>query len=140
MPICHRDQLTARSDLRRGRAQHPAAPRILGVTPEKLALAIRTALADAVAAGELAVDVPDEVRIERTRNRDHGDWSTNIAMQIAKGAGMPPRQVAAALAARLGAVSGVKAVDIAGPGFLNITLDAAAAGDCLLYTSPSPRD
>jgi len=99
------------------------------VTPELLVLAIRTALVDAVGAGELAVDVPGEVRIERARNRDHGDWSTNIALQIAKGAGMPPRQVAAALAARLGAVSGVKAVDIAGPGFLNITLDAAAAGE-----------
>ena len=113
----------------RVRFHHEAAPRIVGVTPELLVLAIRTALVDAVAAGELAVDVPDEVRIERTRNRDHGDWSTNIALQIAKGAGMPPRQVAAALAARLGAVSGVKAVDIAGPGFLNITLDAAAAGE-----------
>ena len=113
----------------RVRFHHETAPRIVGVTPELLVLAIRTALVDAVAAGELAVDVPDEVRIERTRNRDHGDWSTNIALQIAKGAGMPPRQVAAALAARLGAVSGVKAVDIAGPGFLNITLDAAAAGE-----------
>ena len=101
----------------------------MGVTPELLVLAIRTALVDAVAAGELAVAVPGEVRIERTRNRDHGDWSTNIALQIAKGAGMPSRQVAAALAARLGAVGGVKSVDIAGPGFLNITLDAAAAGE-----------
>jgi len=99
------------------------------VTPELLVLAIRTAIVDAVAAGELAVDVPDEVRIERTRHRDHGDWSTNVALQIAKGAGMPPRKVASALAARLGAVSGVKIVDIAGPGFLNITLDAAAAGE-----------
>jgi len=99
------------------------------VTPELLVLAIRTAIVDAVAAGELAVDVPDEVRIERTRHRDHGDWSTNVALQIAKGAGMPPRKVASALAARLGAVSGVKTVDIAGPGFLNITLDAAAAGE-----------
>jgi arginyl-tRNA synthetase len=99
------------------------------VTPELLALAIRTALVDAVAAGELAVDVPGEVRIERTRNRDHGDWSTNVALQIAKSAGMPPRQVASTLAARLGSVSGVKTVDIAGPGFLNITLDAAAAGE-----------
>ncbi|HEY8881781.1 MAG TPA: arginine--tRNA ligase [Dermatophilaceae bacterium] len=99
------------------------------MTPELLVLAIRTALVDAVAAGELAVDVPDEVRIERTRHRDHGDWSTNVALQIAKGAGMPPRKVASALAARLGAVSGVKIVDIAGPGFLNITLDAAAAGE-----------
>ncbi len=96
--------------------------------PEKLALAIRATLVEAVAAGDLAVDVPDEIRIERPRNREHGDWSTNAALQIAKGAGMPPRQVAAAIATRLGAVSGVKSVDVAGPGFLNITLDAASAG------------
>jgi len=115
--------------VRRVRAHRVGAPRIVGVTPELLVLAIRASLVDAVAAGELAVDVPDEVRVERTRNRDHGDWSTNVALQIAKGAGMPPRQVASALAARLGAVSGVKTVDVAGPGFLNITLDAAAAGE-----------
>jgi arginyl-tRNA synthetase len=99
------------------------------VTPEELALAIRTALVAAVAAGDLVVDVPDEVRIERPRNREHGDWSTNVALQIAKGAGMPPREVASALAVRLGELSGIKTVDIAGPGFLNITLDAAAAGE-----------
>ncbi len=99
------------------------------MTPEQLALAIRTALAEAVAAGELAVVVPDEVRVERPRNREHGDWSTNVSLQIAKGAAMPPREVASALAARLGALGGIKAVDIAGPGFLNITLDAASAGE-----------
>jgi arginyl-tRNA synthetase len=99
------------------------------VTPEELSAAIRKALTEAVAAGDLQVDVPAEVRVERPRNRDHGDWSTNIALQLAKGAGMPPRDVATALATRLGQVSGVKAVDIAGPGFLNITLDAASAGE-----------
>ncbi|KQZ89022.1 arginine--tRNA ligase [Phycicoccus sp. Root563] len=99
------------------------------MTPEQLAAAIRTALTDAVAAGDLAVDVPAEVRVERPRNRDHGDWSTNVALQLAKLAGMPPRDVAALLADRLGRVDGVKAVDIAGPGFLNITLDAASAGE-----------
>ena len=124
-----RRRQTGRPRVRRVRVHHVGAPRIVGVTPELLVLAIRTAIVDAVAAGELAVDVPDEVRIERTRHRDHGDWSTNVALQIAKGAGMPPRKVASALAARLGAVSGVKIVDIAGPGFLNITLDAAAAGE-----------
>ncbi|MEO8556583.1 MAG: arginine--tRNA ligase, partial [Actinomycetota bacterium] len=99
------------------------------MTPEELALAIRTALAEAIAAGELVVVLPDEVRVERPRNREHGDWSTNVSLQIAKGAHMPPREVASALAARLGALSGIKAVDIAGPGFLNITLDAASAGE-----------
>ena len=99
------------------------------MTPEQLALAIRTALAEAVAAGELAVDVPDEVRVERPKNREHGDWSTNVALQLAKRAGMPPREVATRLAARLGAVEGLKAVDVAGPGFLNITVEAASAGE-----------
>lgn len=99
------------------------------MTPEELSAAIRTALVEAVAAGDIRVDVPAEVRVERPRNRDHGDWSTNIALQLAKGAGMPPRDVATPLAERLGQVSGVKAVDIAGPGFLNITLDASSAGE-----------
>ena len=99
------------------------------MTPEQLALAIRTALAEAVAAGDLAVDVPDEVRVERPRNREHGDWSTNVSLQIARGAGMPSREVATRLAARLASVEGIKVVDVAGPGFLNITLDAASAGE-----------
>jgi arginyl-tRNA synthetase len=99
------------------------------VTPEQLALAIRNALNDAVAAGELAVDVPDEVRVERPRNREHGDWSTNISLQLAKGAGIPPREVATRLATRLGELEGIKAVDVAGPGFLNITVEAASAGE-----------
>jgi arginyl-tRNA synthetase len=99
------------------------------VTPEQLALAIRKALTDAVSAGELAVDVPDEVRVERPKNREHGDWSTNVSLQLAHDAGIPPREVATHLATRLRAVGGIKAVDVAGPGFLNITVEAAAAGE-----------
>ena len=101
----------------------------MGVTPEQLVLAIRTALAAAVAAGELSVVLPDDVRVERPKNREHGDWSTNVSLQIAKGAGMPPREVATAIASRLVAVEGIKAVDVAGPGFLNITVEAASAGE-----------
>jgi arginyl-tRNA synthetase len=101
----------------------------VGVTPEQLAQAIRNALAEAVAAGDFAVDVPDEVRVERPRNREHGDWSTNVSLQLAKDAGMPPREIATRLATRLAAVEGIKAVDVAGPGFLNITVDAASAGE-----------
>jgi arginyl-tRNA synthetase len=99
------------------------------VTPEELSAAIRDALAAAVDAGDLAVSVPDEVRVERPRSREHGDWSTNVALQLAKSAGMAPRELAATLASRLSASPGVKAVDVAGPGFLNITLDAASAGE-----------
>ncbi|GAA1761119.1 arginine--tRNA ligase [Nostocoides vanveenii] len=99
------------------------------MTPEQLAAAIRAALAELVAAGELNVEVPETLRVERPRQQGHGDWSTNIAMQLAKPAGMPPRDLAAKLAAALSPVTGVAAVDVAGPGFLNITVDAASAGE-----------
>jgi arginyl-tRNA synthetase len=101
------------------------------VTPEELSLAISACLKDAVAEGEIALSasaLPDEVRVERPKNRDHGDWATNIALQLAKQAGTNPREFATILSARLKSIDGVSAVDIAGPGFLNITVDAAAAG------------
>ena len=69
------------------------------MTPEELSLAISACLKDAVAAGEIALaasDIPDEVRVERPKNRDHGDWATNIALQLAKQAGTNPREFAAA--------------------------------------------
>ena len=99
------------------------------MTPEQLSAAIRAALVSAVDAGDLTVDVPAAVRVERPRNRDHGDWSTNVALQLAKDAGTSPRDLATTLAARVEGMPGVHAVDVAGPGFLNITLDAASAGE-----------
>jgi arginyl-tRNA synthetase len=99
------------------------------VTPAELSEAVRSVLEAAVAQGELSVAVPQEIRVERPKQRDHGDWATNIALQLAKPAGRPPRDVAAILASRLGEVRGIKSVDVAGPGFLNIVLDAAAAGE-----------
>ncbi len=98
------------------------------VTPETLAAAVRTCLLEAVEAGDLAVDVPAAVTVERPRNRDHGDWATNVALQLAKPAGRPPREVAELLAARLRGVQGIEGVDVAGPGFLNVRLDTASAG------------
>jgi len=82
----------------------------------------------AVEAGELAVAVPETVNVERPKNRDHGDFAVNVALQLAKPAGKPPRAVAELLAGRLRELPGVAAVDVAGPGFLNITLDAATQG------------
>jgi arginyl-tRNA synthetase len=101
------------------------------VTPEELSLAISACLKDAVVAGDIALAaaaVPDEVRVERPKNREHGDWATNIALQLSKQAGMNPREFAAVLSSRLKTIDGVSSVDIAGPGFLNITVDAATAG------------
>jgi len=76
----------------------------------------------------LAVAVPDQVVIDRPKNPDHGDYATNVAMRLAKGAGRPPREVAEALAAELRTTEGIAAVDVAGPGFLNITLAKDALG------------
>lgn len=68
------------------------------------------------------------MRVERPKSREHGDWATSVALQLAKPAGLAPRAVAEILAARLAKIDGVAKVDIAGPGFLNITVDTAAAG------------
>ncbi|GIG30260.1 arginine--tRNA ligase [Cellulomonas marina] len=102
------------------------------MTPLQLAQAVRAALVQAVEDGTLALDpalLPDEVRMERPRQREHGDWATNVALQLGKKAGTNPRDLAADLAARLGATPGVASVEVAGPGFLNVRLDAAAAGE-----------
>lgn len=100
-----------------------------GVTPAQLTSAVVAAVAAAVHAGDLAVPVPETATVERPRNREHGDYATNIALQLAKPAGRPPREVAEAVAVRLRETPGIKAVDVAGPGFLNMTLHAAAQGE-----------
>ncbi|WP_237204051.1 arginine--tRNA ligase [Rothia endophytica] len=102
------------------------------MTPEELSQAIDGVLAEALAAGDLTLQegaALPAVRVERPKNRDHGDWATNIALQISKKVGRSPREVAQVLAGRIGEIKGVSSVDIAGPGFLNIVLDAAAAGE-----------
>ena len=101
------------------------------MTPEELSDAITHVLKDTIAAGQLTLvdgaDLP-QVRVERPKSREHGDWATNIALQLAKKVGKNPREVATVLADKIASIPGVSTVDIAGPGFLNITLDAAAAG------------
>ena len=101
------------------------------MTPEELAAAIRTVLEEASAEGSLALtsaEIPAP-RVERPRNHDHGDWSTNVAMQLAKKAGTKPRDLAELLVPRLEVLDGIVSVEVAGPGFLNIRLDAASAGE-----------
>jgi arginyl-tRNA synthetase len=99
------------------------------VTPAQIAAAIDAAVAACVAAGELAVDAAGGAAVERPKNRDHGDYATNAALQLAKTAGRPPREVAELIAVRLRQVPGIARVEVAGPGFLNITLDTAAQGE-----------
>ena len=98
------------------------------MTPEQLQDVVRTAVSGAVGRGVLAVEVPDEVVVERPKNREHGDYATNIALRLAKAAGRPPREVAELLADELRGHDGIARVDVAGPGFLNITLAQGALG------------
>ncbi len=98
------------------------------MNPAQLALAVRAAVQSAVDDAALAVAVPDDVTIDRPRSREHGDYASPVALQLAKAAGVPPRQVAELLAERLRTATGIASVDVAGPGFLNIRLDVAAAG------------
>lgn len=102
------------------------------MTPEELAEQVIASLKSAIAAGDLACEiscVPTSLKLDRPKNREHGDWASNVAMVISKSAGLAPKVIADALAIHLANVSGIKSVDVAGPGFLNITLDAGAAGE-----------
>src|SRR4051794_7032675 len=100
------------------------------MTPAELSTAVLSALQDAIDAGELPVaDIPASVKVERPKNREHGDYATSAALQLAKAAGRPPRAVAEVLAVRLRELPGVESVDIAGPGFLNLTLQKTAQGE-----------
>jgi arginyl-tRNA synthetase len=89
---------------------------------------VRAVVVAAVEAGELAVTPPAEVTVERPRVKEHGDYATSIALQLAKPAGRPPREVAELLAGRLRQVDGIDEVDVAGPGFLNLRLAQASLG------------
>ena len=104
---------------------------LLNVTPEELSGAIGAILHELVADGSLNLaseEIP-EPKVERPRNRDHGDWATNVAMQLAKKAGTNPRALAQLLTERLTQNPGIASAEIAGPGFINIRLDAASAGE-----------
>src|SRR5437868_11804142 len=99
------------------------------MTPGDLAEAVKTAVRDAVDAGELTVAVPDQVPVEPPKRKEHGDYATAIALQLAKPAGLQPRAVAEIVAARLRDHAGIAEVDIAGPGFLNVRLASGALGE-----------
>jgi arginyl-tRNA synthetase len=99
------------------------------MTPADLAEVIVSAVRDAVADGALEVAVPPTVAVSRPKNPEHGDYASPVALQLGKAARRPPREVAELLADRLRKDGGVARVDIAGPGFLNITLAPDALGE-----------
>ncbi|GAB3133010.1 arginine--tRNA ligase [Amycolatopsis stemonae] len=100
------------------------------MTPAALADLVRSSAVQVLAARGIDDAVlPEQVTIERPRNPDHGDYATNLALQVAKKAGLKPRDFAEALAEAVSADDGVDSAEVAGPGFLNFRLAAAAQGD-----------
>jgi arginyl-tRNA synthetase len=95
------------------------------VTPDGLVEAIASALTD------LHVSPPAEITLERPRQADHGDWSSNVAMATAKAAGRNPREIATALAEALNKNPPpfITAVEVAGPGFLNFRVSPDWRGE-----------
>jgi arginyl-tRNA synthetase len=94
-----------------------------------LAAQIQAAISDAIERGDLIGTVPANIPLERPKNRDHGDYASSIALQLAKPAGKNPRQVAELLKKDLEKLAEVSSVDIAGPGFINIKLNRASQAD-----------
>jgi arginyl-tRNA synthetase len=104
-----------------------------------LATHIREAISRAIQRGELSGEVPDSIPLERPKNRDHGDYASSIALQLAKPSGKNPRDVAELLKTELESLPEVTKVDIAGPGFINITLNRASQAN-LVRTILSSAD
>jgi arginyl-tRNA synthetase len=93
---------------------------------DELSRVITEAIARAITSGEIEASLPDTIPLERPKNRDHGDYATSVALQLAKAAGKNPRDVALILQMQIGTTPLISAVDIAGPGFLNFTLNRAS--------------
>jgi arginyl-tRNA synthetase len=106
----------------------------LRVTPDELSRALFDLVNGLIerrrAAGEeVSLELsPEQVTLERPKLREHGDWASSIAMRVAKPLGSNPREIAGELATALRGIDGVASAEVAGPGFINIRLDAAAAG------------
>lgn len=100
------------------------------MTPAQLSTTIVAALTSLVDDGALTLPdgVPAEVTVERPRQKGHGDYATNVALQLAKKAGTNPRALGELLAKQLEQSDGISAVEVAGPGFLNISVEAGAQG------------
>ena len=105
---------------------------------QALAAAISAAIGAAIERGDLVGTIPVTIPLERPKNRDHGDYATSVALQLAKPAGKSPRAVAELLQASLLALPEVSAVEIAGPGFINITMNRASQAELVSTILSSP--
>jgi len=99
------------------------------VTPADLAELLRNTAAAVLAEHGLdAAALPATVTVERPRNPEHGDYATNVALQLSKKVGVSPREFAGWLADGLAAVDGIASAEVAGPGFVNLRIAASAQG------------
>ena len=110
------------------------SPNSIELAPHQLlAAAILESVKAAIAKGELPAELSsnralDEITLERPKNREHGDYATSIALALAKVAGKAPRQIAEIIATSLKSSEIIERIEIAGPGFINITLVKASQG------------
>src|SRR6185312_10469094 len=115
---CHRNGFGAR------------APQPIGwtlVTPADLAELLKTTAAAVLAERGLdAAALPQTVTVERPRNPEHGDYASNLALQLGKKVGANPRELAGWLAEALSQADGIASAEVAGPGFINMRLEASA--------------
>ena len=107
---------------------------------EQLEAAIKAALEQAINAGSLSGQIPATIKLERPKDRDHGDYATSIALQLAKPAGKNPRDVAQIICDLLAGTDGISQVDIAGPGFINITLNRANQAELVTTILKATKD
>ncbi|KRD19823.1 arginine--tRNA ligase [Mycobacterium sp. Root265] len=99
------------------------------MTPADLAALLKTTAAAVLAEHSLDTSaLPETITVERPRNPEHGDYATNVALQLAKKVGVNPRELAGWLAAALAEADGIAAAEIAGPGFVNLRIEASAQG------------
>ena len=106
---------------------------------DALAAAISAAIGAAIERGDLVGTIPVTIPLERPKNREHGDYATSVALQLAKPAGISPRAVAEFLKSDLLALPEVSAVEIAGPGFINITMNRSSQAELVSTILSSPQ-
>ncbi len=106
---------------------------------------LETTFDNLVAQGIIPADAPRKIQVDRTKDKSHGDFATNLAMMLAKPAGMKPRDLADKIVAALPVNSAITQVDIAGPGFINFFMSSdsrfavvrQALEDITAFSSPN---
>nr|MTA22833.1 arginine--tRNA ligase [Actinomycetota bacterium] len=90
--------------------------------------AVALAILEVLSAAQLGCELPPTLILDRPKNRDHGDYASSIALALAKPAGKNPRDIALIIQAGLAGHKDIESVDIAGPGFINITVAKSSQG------------